>query len=189
MKTSLIRLLLLCSFGAGLTHAYALRLDPIRIYSSVGQVLSAEIAFSHANPQDDLEVETAETDALDFLQLTEYNQHAYRYSVQRQALATHGVITLSSDIPLKQPQLKLLVKIKHGDIVYYQQLDVELTSIELKRVELNAIAVKTPEHSVDQWLTTPQPILRAINSTHAISEQIEHELEQLNAVAPATSMP
>lgn len=145
MKISRIALLYFGTSWLGLIHAHALTFDPIQIYSSVGQVLSAEIKFRHANPQDDLEVDTADSDALDFLQLTEYNQENYRYSVQRQALATHGVITLSSTHPLQQPQLKVLIKIKHGGITYYQQLDFELKSVEGKGLEFNNVESKSVE--------------------------------------------
>lgn len=174
MKISILRFQLFLMTSLVPFGVQAIAFGPIKVYSQVGQVLYAELSFSHANPQYNIKVESAPTDALDYLHLIDHNLEHYNYTVQRQANATSGLIILSSNTPIQQQQLNILMKIHHDAVSYFKQVNIQLLTNHDSPPTQVQMATESvyPSHHIN----ASDQVLR----TNNITGQIESELQQLS---------
>ena len=159
---------------------YALNLMPIDVQSAPGELLYAEIAFEHADPNQPLSVGLASAEDLDSLGIHHQPPGHLSFFV-RQSTHDSGVITITSSRPVIDPQLNVVVKIQHGAATRLQHIQTRLAHLQSHKapiqekslvpvkvmreeeIQLN-LAVTTPTQVVTAPLPTPERALQVSNT-------------------------
>lgn len=116
------------------TIAQALILEPIKIDSSQGDPLYAEIPFHQANSQAPLQVSIAQPFEIGIAQATSPSKLAHFNFYVRQNNQGNGVIVITSNQPINDKNLSLLLKINDSGQVHIQQLRQSLPT-RIQRLE------------------------------------------------------
>lgn len=110
-----------CSILA-VTNSMAIAFEPLHVRSTVGEELYAELKFSHAQPEQNLEISLADLSDLDRLSLPYQAYEHLKFNVIKEGNGRQGVILISSPLPMQRPEFNLLLKIKQGNSSYLQHL-------------------------------------------------------------------
>ena len=178
-------------FGVNLllpASAHALIIEPVKIDSSQGEPLYAEIPFHHASSQSPLQVSIAQPFELGLPEVLDSSKTAHYNFYVRQNNQGNGVIVITSSRPIHENTLNLVLKINDNGQVHMQQLRNRLPSRidRLKatlhetplqpRIVVNEADLKLnlPESSTgnEQRLTVssaPPPMLNSAPKTPAVT--------------------
>lgn len=108
--------------------AHALIIEPIKIDSSQGEPLYAEIPFHNANSQSPLQVSVAQPFELGIPEAVDPTKFAHYNFYVRQNNQGNGVIVITSNRPMNENNLNLVLKINDSGQVHIQQLRNKLPS-------------------------------------------------------------
>lgn len=103
----------------------AIILDPIQIQSGSGDLLYAEMKFSHADPNAKIEVGLAEADDLMSMGISHQPPGHLNFFTRRSGDGS-GVIVITSSRPIIESELNILLKIKEGSATRIQQIKTPL---------------------------------------------------------------
>lgn len=169
--------------------AHALIIEPIKIDSSQGEPLYAEIPFHNANNQSPLQVSVAQPFELGIPEAVDPTKFAHYNFYVRQNNQGNGVIVITSNRPINENNLNLVLKINDSGQVHIQQLRNKLPSrierlqsslqektlqprmvVDEKALELNLPTTSDTETSGQSLVVqqTPPPLLNN-NTTPAKS--------------------
>lgn len=104
----------------------AITLSPLQIQSGSGDLLYAEMKFSHSNPNQKIEVGLAEPEDLTSMGISHQPPGHLNFFTRRSSDGT-GVIVITSSRPVIEPELNILLKIKEGNASRIQQIKTPLT--------------------------------------------------------------
>lgn len=113
-------------------HIYALNLMPIEVQSAPGELLYAEIAFEHANPNHPLHVGLATAKDLNDLGVYHHPPGHLSFFV-RQSSSDTGVITITSPRPVIETELNVVVKIQHAGSTRLQHIQTRLADLKTQQ--------------------------------------------------------
>ena len=172
--------------------AQALIIEPIKIDSSQGEPLYAEIPFQQANNQNPLQVSIAQPFELGKPEAVDPNKFSHYNFYVRQNNQGNGVIVITSNRPINDNNLNLTVKINDSGQVHIQQIRHKLPSrierlqsslqetplqprivVDEKALALN-LPVTKDQASATQQLTvhkSPPPMLNQKNTVVASAPQ------------------
>ena len=167
-------------------NAAAITLQPLRVMSSPGELLYAEMNFSRADANTALEVGLPSSSELQSLGLNNQAPAGLNFYTRRTSNG-NGVIVITSSRPLNDSDLNLVLKVKEGENVRLQQIKAPLKI----NPNANTAAEKplTPEYVVsekDIQLNLPQSTQYNSNNTTPTtgsSTKTEQPLA-ISAVAP-----
>lgn len=108
-------------------HAAAITLQPLKVMSSSGELLYAEMNFSRANSDTALEVGLATTNELQQLGINSQAPAGLNFYTRRIG-AGNGVIVITSSRPLLDSELNIVLKVKDGDNTRLQQIKAPIKS-------------------------------------------------------------
>ncbi|OTG80619.1 FimV/HubP family polar landmark protein [Acinetobacter sp. ANC 4648] len=100
---------------------YAITLDPVQIHSGTGELLYAEMKFSHADPNSRIDVSLADPEDLMAMGITHQPPGHLNFFTRRSADGS-GVIVITSSRPVIESELNILLKIKEGNATRIQQI-------------------------------------------------------------------
>lgn len=124
-------------------HTHAISLQPVEVLSSPGELLYAEIRFTGANTSESLNVNAASPADLASLGISENlsTEHLNFYS--RSNNYGDGVITITSNRPLTDQELNVVIKINQGNATRLQHvrtpLKATLTKEQIANNERNLV--------------------------------------------------
>lgn len=130
----------------------ALTLEPIRVQSGAGNLLYAEIKFSQAKPDSNIEAGLVEAQDLMRLGVTHQSPGHLNFFTRRSGDGT-GVIVITSSRPIVDSELNLLLKIREGDATHIHQIRTPLTRSPSKKeipVDSNSDQVLIPQMIVSE---------------------------------------
>ena len=104
----------------------AITLSPLQIQSGSGDLLYAEMKFSHSNPNQKIEVGLAEPEDLTSMGISHQPPGHLNFFTRRSSDGT-GVIVITSSRPVIESELNILLKIKEGNASRIQQIKTPLT--------------------------------------------------------------
>lgn len=140
-KANRLTFALLAAMAVQNTHAISLQ--PIEVLSSPGELLYAEIRFTGANTSENLNVNAASPADLASLGISENlsTEHLNFYS--RSNNYGDGVITITSNRPLTEQELNVVIKINQGNATRLQHvrtpLKATLTKEQIANNERNLV--------------------------------------------------
>lgn len=105
--------------------AYAITLEPIHIQSAPGELLYAEMNFSHADMNSSLRVGLAGPEDLVSIGISHQPPEDLNFFARRTGNGT-GVIVITSSRPVNQPELNLVIKIDEGSSTRLQHIKTML---------------------------------------------------------------
>ena len=191
---------------------YALNLMPVDIQSAPGELLYAEIAFQHANPDQPLGVGLASVEDLNQLGVNHYPPGHLNFFV-RQSSSDTGVITITSSRPMIETELNIVLKIQHAGAIRLQHIKTRLANlptqkpttkqekslVPIKIVREEEIALNLPVATQHEVVTpqsnhtqerplqlshTPPPLLQGT----ALSAQLDHTVQAQPSATPRPSI-
>ncbi len=107
--------------------AAAITLQPLKVMSSSGELLYAEMNFSRADVNTPLEVGLASTNELQQLGINSQAPSGLSFYTRRTGPG-NGVIVITSSRPLNDSNLNIVLKVKEGDNTRIQQIKAPLRS-------------------------------------------------------------
>lgn len=165
-KANRLTFALLAAMAVQNTHAISLQ--PIDVLSSPGELLYAEIRFTGANTSESINVSAASTADLASLGISENlsTEHLNFYS--RSNNYGDGVITITSNRPLTEQELNVVIKINQGNSTRLQHvrtpLKATLTKEQIANNERSLVPTVVSEKDFD---------LNLAEATGATSTQAE----------------
>lgn len=105
--------------------AYAITLEPIHIQSAPGELLYAEMNFSHADMNSSLRVGLAGPEDLVSIGISHQPPEDLNFFARRTGNGT-GVIVITSSRPVNMPELNLVIKIDEGSSTRLQHIKTAL---------------------------------------------------------------
>ena len=187
---------------------HALIIEPVKIDSSQGEPLYAEIPFHNASNQSPLQVAIAQPFELGILEVNDPAQFSHFNFYVRQNAEGNGVIVITSSRPLNDNALNLVLKINDNGQVHMQELQQRLPSridrlksslqdtplqprimVDEKDIELN---LPTSSLLPEQQLVisqTPPPMLATPNLQNNKASSIGLSAMAVNQNEPNTAEP
>ena len=183
---------------------YALNLMPIDVQSAPGELLYAEIAFQHADPSQPLRVGLATIEDLNYLGIHHQPPGHLNFFV-RQSSSDTGVITITSNRPVIETELNVVVRIQHAGATRLQHIKTRLAKLKtnnnIPRAEKSLVPIKiVREEEIALLLPTAtqyQAQIKTVATTQERPLQVSSMPPPLlqgtaltaQVVAPATSRP
>ncbi|WP_228203347.1 FimV family protein [Acinetobacter sp. CFCC 10889] len=160
----------------------AIKLDPIQIQSSSGDLLYAEMKFSNSNPNEKIDVNLASTEDMINIRASHQPPGHLNFFTRRSSDGS-GVIVITSSRPVIESELNILLKIQEGSSTYIQQVKANLPRTQAAPAPMampsnetaltpqmivseKEIALNLPESASQQ---SPQTINIATSTTKALS--------------------
>lgn len=160
----------------------AIKLDPIQIQSSSGDLLYAEMKFSNSNPNEKIDVNLASAEDMINIRASHQPPGHLNFFTRRSGDGS-GVIVITSSRPVIEPELNILLKIQEGSSTYIQQVKANLPRTQAAPAPMampsnetaltpqmivseKEIALNLPESASQQ---SPQTINIATSTTKALS--------------------
>lgn len=189
----------------------ALVIQPVKIDSSQGEPLYAEIPFYNAESKSPIQVSMAQPSEMEHLSAANSNQLSHLNFYVRQNAQGNGVIVITSSRPVQEENLNLVLKISDGNQTRLQQLRTKLPNrIQRLQASLNKIQLQPkyinnekdiqlnlpetapmPVQAANQPLlvkNTPPPLLNNNQQTSVIRPTITTvEQTQLQKTIPVTT--
>lgn len=104
------------------TTVYAISFDPVRIDSSQGEPLYAEISFHNAQSKSPVNVSIAQPFEYGQAAAFDPNKYSYLNFYVRQSQDGNGIIIITSSRIISEPSLDIALKIKDNDDTEIQQI-------------------------------------------------------------------
>lgn len=167
--------------------AAAITLQPLRVMSSPGELLYAEMNFSRADADTPLEVSLASTSELQQFGINSQAPAGLNFYTRRTSNG-NGVIVITSSRPLNDSDLNIVLKVKEGNNTRIQQIKAPL------RPNPNAVTASekplAPEYVVsekDIGLNLPQSTeFNTNNNAASVTTNKPDQQLAISAVAPPT---
>lgn len=183
-KANRLTFALLAAMAVQNTHAISLQ--PIDVLSSPGELLYAEIRFTGANTSESINVSAASTADLASLGISENlsTEHLNFYS--RSNNYGDGVITITSNRPLTEQELNVVIKINQGNSTRLQHvrtpLKATLTKEQIANNERSLVPTVVSEKDFDLNLA------EATGATTAQAENKAPETKKSTITQPVVSV-
>ncbi|WLF83379.1 FimV family protein [Moraxella sp. ZY210820] len=183
-KANRLTFALLAAMAVQNTHAISLQ--PIDVLSSPGELLYAEIRFTGANTSESINVSAASNADLASLGISENlsTEHLNFYS--RSNNYGDGVITITSNRPLTEQELNVVIKINQGNSTRLQHvrtpLKATLTKEQIANNERSLVPTVVSEKDFDLNLA------EATGATTAQAENKTTETKKSTITPPVVSV-
>ncbi|OTG67081.1 FimV/HubP family polar landmark protein [Acinetobacter silvestris] len=154
---------------------YAITLDPVQIQSGTGELLYAEMKFSHADPNARIDVSLADPEDLMTMGIIHQPPGHLNFFTRRSSDGS-GVIVITSSRPVIESELNILLKIKEGNATRIQQIK---TPFVRTKTAVNQVTASSNEKTL-----TPQIIVSekdiALNLPTSMQYHTQPELKNTN---------